>query len=243
MIPANKNKVSERVFARINRRMLRRHFHAVHCAGMEHVQQLDRSRPIILFGNHSCWWDGLLEFFFSHEVFGFDAFLMMEEKQMARYKFFRWIGAFSVNRDSPRDGVASLQYAASLFDRPNRVLWIYPQGVMRPNDYRPLGFYRGVSRLPGMLGGAQVVPVAHRYEFLMQQRPEAFTLFGTPLDCGGSEDAKQLAERLETLLTELLDGLRSALISGTTAGFSVVLRGKSSTNIVYDRARGKHGSV
>ena len=182
MMPAKKHPRIERVMAAMNRRMLRHHFHGVHAGGIDHVAALDRTRPIILFGNHSCWWDGLMEFFFSADVFHLDAYLMMEERQLRRYGFFRWIGAFSVDRQSPRDAVRSIHYAASLFDRPGRILWIYPQGVMKPNDARPLEFFSGTARLIELLRDPQVLPVAHRYEFLMEQRPEAFSLFGPPVD-------------------------------------------------------------
>jgi len=223
----------------MNRRMLRRHFEGVYVSGSEGVQMLDRSRPIIFYGNHSCWWDGLLEFFFSHDLYDFDAFLMMEEKQLVRYPFFRWIGAFSVRREVPREGVAALRYAADLFDRPNRVLWIYPQGVMKPNDARPLGFYTGAARLTHMVGGAQVVPVAHRYEFLMEQRPAAITAFGAPFFEEGTEGPRRRTDELENRLIELLDEVRCSIVSDGLNRFSRVLKGKTSTNVSYDRARWK----
>jgi 1-acyl-sn-glycerol-3-phosphate acyltransferase len=219
--------------------MLRRHFEGIYVSGSENVQKLDRSRPIILYGNHSCWWDGLLEFFFSHDHYRFDAYLMMEEKQLVRYSFFRWIGAFSVRRESPREAVAALRYAAALFDRPNRVLWIYPQGIMKPNDVRPLGFYSGAARLTQMVEGAQLVPVAHRYEYLMEQRPAAITAFGPPAVEEATGDPRELTGKLENRLVELLDNVRCSIASSGLEGFSCVLRGKSSTNVAYDRARMK----
>jgi 1-acyl-sn-glycerol-3-phosphate acyltransferase len=237
VIPAKKNGMLETLLASANRRMLRRHFEGVYVSGSENVQKLDRSRPIILFGNHSCWWDGLLEFYFSHDLFRFDAYLMMEEKQLIRYPFFRWIGAFSVRRESPREAVAALKYAANLFDRPNRVLWIYPQGVMKPNDVRPLGFYTGAARLTQMVKGAQLVPVAHRYEFLMEQRPAAITAFGAPTVEDGWGDHQELTRKLETRLIEHLDGLRRSIASAGVGGFTCALKGKTSTNVTYDRAR------
>jgi len=237
MIPARKRPYIEAVFSRLNRRMLRRHFHALHLSGLEQVARLDRTRPIVFFGNHSCWWDGLLEFYLSREVFGLDAYLMMEERQFVRYRFFRWIGAFSVKRESPRDAVRSLRYAASLFDRPDRAVWIYPQGIMRPNDARPLSFFTGAARLAQMVNNAQLVPVAHRYEFLAEQRPDLFTAVGAPLRPETGEGPQALTRRIESVATELLDGLRSCVIAGKTEAFRTVLRGRTSTNVTYDRVR------
>jgi hypothetical protein len=237
MIPAEKSAAIGRVFATINRRMIRRHFHAVHVRGAENILDLDRSCPIILYGNHSNWWDGLLEFYFSADLFHLDAYLMMEERQMARYRFFRWIGAFSVAPESPRSAVESIRYAAGLFDRPNRALWIYPQGIMRPNDARPLAFFRGTARIVQLLGSAQMVPVAHRFEFLKEQRPEVFTVFGESETVNAPFDPKELTERLERRTVALLDDLRCCVSSEYLGLFTTVLTGRLSTNVLYDLVR------
>jgi 1-acyl-sn-glycerol-3-phosphate acyltransferase len=239
MIPASKSRMMETAFARANRAMLRRAFNAVLLKGRDHVEALDRTRPIVGFGNHSCWWDGLIEFFLSRTTFGFDAFLMMDETQLERYRFFKWIGAFSVDRMSPRGAVRSIEYAARLFDRPNRILWIYPQGVMRPNDSRPLAFEQGVARIARALPGVQLLPVVHRYEFLREQRPDALVSFGPAVELPDGDDPKAHARFLETILTDQLDGLRGAVARGEMHGFEKLLRGRRSTNVLYDTVRGE----
>ena len=235
MIAAAKNPVVEKLFARINRAMVRRHFHALHLSG--EPASLDRAVPIIIYGNHSCWWDGLIEFLLSRDIFGFDAYLMMDEEQMSRYRFFRWIGAFSVNRSSRREAVASLRYAADLFSRPGRALWIYPQGVMLPNDVRPLKFETGIARLLEMVPRAQVVAVAHRYEFLHHQRPEAFIKFGPVRMVGRLPRGRDLLPELEQELTNLLDGLKGEIVTGDLSAYRTILSGRSSTNETWDRVR------
>jgi len=235
MIEARKNRVIEPVFAAINKIMLRRHFAGVHVSGLEHLGELDRSLPMVFYGNHSCWWDGLIEFFLSKEVLRVDQYLMMDEKQMAKYKFFRWIGAFSVNRENAREAYLSVQYAASLLRQPNRVLWIYPQGVMKPNDARPLRFYAGTAHIVESLKRVQLIPIAHRYEFVMHQRPEAFVSIG-PAEVVETVDSRErLIRRLETNLTRLLDELKHNVTSQQLEQFSTVLAGKRSTNEAYDR--------
>jgi 1-acyl-sn-glycerol-3-phosphate acyltransferase len=237
VIPAAKNHLIGALFSRINTGMLRRHFHGLFAAGLDRVRDLDRRLPIILYGNHSCWWDGLIEFHLSREVFDLDAYLMMEERQMRRYRFFRWIGAFSVNRDSPREAVESLRYAAGLFTVPGRLLWIYPQGVMRPNDVRPLAFSTGLVRLLEMIPRVQVMAMAHRYEFLMDQRPDAFVSFGSPRLVEQCRDGRALLPAFQQELTDLLDGLKAKIVEGRTEEFERLLRGRISTNEGWDRAR------
>jgi len=239
MIEARKNPVIEALFAHLNRRMLRRHFHILHLQGADRVQRLDRSLPVVFFGNHSNWWDGLIEFYIGREIFHVDSYLMMEEKQMERYRFFRFIGAFSVNRGSPREAYASVRYASQAVAGPNRALWIYPQGDMRPNDVRPLRFFPGIGHIANMLGKAQFVPVARTYEFMKEQLPEVFTTIGEPILVESAERPKTLAARFENVLTAQLAELRSNVIAERTDAFTAILRGRSSTNVVYDRARMK----
>ncbi len=238
MIAADKQWWFDVFFFRYNTWALRKHFSKVHVSGLENVEGLDRSLPIIFFGNHSCWWDGLLEYFLAKSVFRLELYLMMEEKQMVRYKFFRWLGAFSVNRDSPKEAVTSMRYAASLFAKPNRAVWIYPQGVMVPNDTRPLDFFPGVARIASFIGGTvQLVPFAHRYEFMMEQRPEAFTAIGKPLVVQGDVNHRQLTAECTKAATTLLDELRCSVARNDLRWFTTVLRGVRSTNSTYDAAR------
>ena len=238
MIEASKHPLLERAFSALNRSMLRRAFHSVRLQGADHLRRLDRTRPVIVFGNHSSWWDGLIEFYLSREVFRFDAYLIMDEEQMSRYSFFRWIGAFSVNRHSPREAVRSLQYAVELFDRPNRLLWIYPQGIMRPNDSRPLDFEGGVAWIAQHLRNPQLVPLAHRYEFIKDQRPDAFLRFGPMVSVPSLADPEAAAHELEQVLTDHLDCLRKTIASERFNEFETILQGKRSTNSKYDSVRG-----
>jgi len=237
VIPAHKRPVLEAAMAACNRRFLRKHFHAMWVGGEKHVAGLDRNIPVVLLGNHSCWWDPLVEFFFSHDVFGLDGYAMMDEKQLERYRFFRWIGVFSVRRESSRDAVVSLRYAASILDRPNRALWIYPQGVMLPGDVRPLGFQTGIGRLAHMLARVQFVPFVHRYEFVGDQRPEVFTEYGQPFIPDGSVEVRGMVREVEERVTAMLDDLRCRIARQDTGGFRNVLRGAPSTSTRWDRVR------
>lgn len=238
MISAHKNRYAEAVLHRMNVRMLRRHFHALRVGGLEHLAEVDRSRPLIITPNHSCWWDGLIAFYLSRQVLRRESYLMMEERQMARYRFFRWIGAFSVVRENPREAVRSLRYAETLLHSPHRALWMYPQGAMFPNDTRPLTLYQGVGRLASRLEDVQILPAAHRYEFLMEQRPVALTLFGSVIRISQPVDHRDVTAHLQGIMTELLDQLRCSIPGGTLNGFATVFEGRASTNRLYDLARG-----
>ena len=242
MIEARKSKAFERLFLVYLTRSLRKHFAGVHVDGARNYERVDRSRPVILYCNHSNWWDGLIAFFISQKLLHIDSYLMMEEKQLRQYQFFRRIGAFSVVRESPRQAVESMRYASSLVTRPNAGLWIYPQGVMAPNDVRPLKLFQGAARIATMRPDVQLVPVAHRYDFLQEQRAEAFTLIGEPWVPGPAWGHAELTAEMEKRLTTLLDKLRCAMTNGELQGYTRLLSGRASVNTLYDRFRLMHDS-
>lgn len=239
MITANKNQFFDFIFSRYNTFVLKRHFHSLQVSGVGHLTGLDRSLPMIFYANHSNWWDGLVQYYLSKELLRVDPFLMMEEKQMERYKFFRWLGVFSVDREDRREAHNAIAYAASLFCAPNRALWIFPQGVMKANDVRPLEFYPGIAHLAEALGRVQLIPVAHKYEFVKDQRPESFTCIGEPLIVEGEFVRKELVGELERRLTSLLDSLRCSVLKGELYSFKMCLQGMQSSNARFDRIRDK----
>ena len=58
----------ERMFLVYTRSMMRKHFNGVYVGGVENSVQIDRSLPVILYCNHSSWWDGLIAFVLGHDV-------------------------------------------------------------------------------------------------------------------------------------------------------------------------------
>ncbi len=227
MIQAQKIKLIESFFAGINRGMFKRHFYAHHLRGQEILKEVDSALPLIFYANHSSWWDGLLAFHLSHDIFRLDTILMMEEKQLKRYLFFRWIGAFSVDRENLREAAASLEYAVSEIRHRRRVLWIYPQGILLPNDIRPLAFYNGTAYIARNLETVQLIPVVHRYEFLGEQRPEIFTSIGQlqKVEAGKSFDPKALTRVLEKNMTLDLNILREDVVGQRWHTFKTTIRG------------------
>lgn len=239
MLEAKKIRFLEGALSGVNRRMLGRQFWAHHLRGAPLETCLDRSRPAIFLANHSSWWDGFVAFHLSYDLWKLDGILMMEEEQLVKYPFFRWVGAFGIRRTGA-EVEAMIRYAAGQLREKGRVLWMYPQGVMRANGFRPLELRPGISHIARAVGPVQLVPVAHRYEYLKEERAEIFTSIG-PLRTIGPEEKVQpeeLTGELQRDLTAELDRLQEDVQNGRLEGFRTTLRGKVSTNIRYDRARG-----
>ena len=92
--------------------------------------------PAVIYGNKQ---EPIL---ISLDLFDHDAYGIMEERQLRRYGFFRRLGMFSVDRENFRSARRSLDYAATLLRGTGRVLWLFPQGEIVPNDRRPVRCYR-----------------------------------------------------------------------------------------------------
>jgi 1-acyl-sn-glycerol-3-phosphate acyltransferase len=235
-LPARKTPLLEALIYRaLTRPALRRTFHRIAVGGDEPGPS---SLPTLLYANHPSWWDGYMAFFLSDERWRREAYLMMEEPQLARYSFFRYCGVFGVDRHDPREGMRSIIYAADLLGRrPGRLLWIFPQGEITPNDRRPLGLFRGAAHIAKRAAPVRCVPVALRFEFVMEQRPEALIRFGPAHTVKPDVDAKALHSEMEARLTAEVDHLRDDVIEGRTAQYVTALEGRDSVNVRWDKFR------
>lgn len=197
--------------------------------------------PVILFANHSSWWDGYMVMLLNERVWGLDAYVMIEEAQLIRYPFFRLLGGFSVDRQNPRSAAVSLAYSAAVLnEKPGRMLLIFPQGEILANDRRPLTFYAGVGRLARRVRDGRFYPLALRYEFVGEQRPEAFISVGAPLHVADSAAGpKEITATLARALTDELDTLRDDVVAYRFESFSTLVHGAQSINRLWDALRGK----
>ncbi len=237
-IPAAKNPVLDELLYRCFARWsLWRHFDRVWLQSHGPLPH-PRNGPLIVYLNHSSWWDGYLMYVIHRVVLRgqFDAHLLMEEKQLRRYRFFRWSGAFSVNRDDPEDAWRSQAYAAALLrgGRRPRLLFIFPQGKIVPNDRRPLVTYPGIARIIAQAGDVNLCPVALRYELLGRQFPEAFIRIGPYYRAANPSDIEGALADITSRLTEACDALREDVLALRYDRFQPLLRGRRGIDELFD---------
>jgi hypothetical protein len=132
---------------------------------------------------------------------------MIDEVQVREHPFFRRVGGFSVDRTSPRDGLRAIDYASELLNRQAVGVIVFPQGELRHNDVRPLGFESGVARILQKCPGAKVVTLALRYEFWKEQRAEA--LVNAAQINLQTSSRREIVGSLEANITSQLDQLRA----------------------------------
>ena len=92
MIPANKNDIFDSILYAYFKGVTRRAFHTIAARGIEKLRALPADRPVIIFCNHTNWWDGVLIYLLTRQMRHKAGYLMMEEKQLKHYNFFTWLG-------------------------------------------------------------------------------------------------------------------------------------------------------
>ena len=224
MLEAKKNAWFETIFARYNRNLIKRRFHSVQVSGLDFLREKNATIPFIIYGNHSSWWDGLVAF----EIFRqakLDAFFMMEERQLKKLFLFQRLGAFSIVRENGREAVKSINYSAELLKKSSRTLLIFPQGEIVSNDARPIKFYNGFSRIIEKIGEVYAVPIAMRYEFLGEFKPQIFVKIGLPelIKTDGNFNAKEKTAIFAERLTTNLDKMKSDIINKDLNGFEKII--------------------
>lgn len=240
-IPAAKNWLGDRlIYWGLARWALWSQFHTVWLQTVGPLPDPAQG-PVICYLNHSAWWDGYLMYTIDRVALrgGFDSYLLMEEKQLRAYRFFSWSGAFSINRHSPEESQRSQQYAANLLrGGRNRLIYIFPQGKILPNDQRPIVAYPGIARIIALAGDVTLCPVALRYEFLGQQLPHAFIRIGPPHRAAAPEDQAGTLAEITARLTESVDALRDEVVAGGLQHFRPLLRGNLGIDQAWDAVRG-----
>nr|MBA2737614.1 1-acyl-sn-glycerol-3-phosphate acyltransferase [Pyrinomonadaceae bacterium] len=215
MLKANKSFWFENIFALYNRNLFKRRFNSLQVSGLKFLKDKEEKMPLIIYANHSSWWDGLTAFQISRQA-GLDSFIMMEEMQLKKLPFFRKLGAFSVVRENNREALKSINYAIQILKQnPKRTLWIFPQGEISPNDARPLRFYNGLARIIKSLEKSSIISLAMRYEFLGEYKPDIFVKI-EKVDLSAADlklKPQEISDILAVKLSDNLDELKTEIVN------------------------------
>jgi 1-acyl-sn-glycerol-3-phosphate acyltransferase len=218
MIEAKKSRFFNAWFAGHARKRIRRSFSAVYTHGLDAVMEAAAEHPLVVVSNHTSWWDGLVAIHLANHVLGVDGYAMMDEANLRRLPFFRKVGAFGVDLETPGAARESIAYAQRLLERPGRLVWIYAQGRERPVTERPLGFRRGSAVVAAAVPEAWVVPVAVRYELGHLEQPFLYLSFGEPRPALPEIEAERA--RQEQAATRELDRIDAHIREQGTRGIA-----------------------
>ncbi|MBL9126967.1 MAG: lysophospholipid acyltransferase family protein [Verrucomicrobiales bacterium] len=237
-------------FARYTHWYLQRHFDAMRVSTSGWLPDNENGVPKVVYLNHASWWDPLVCLHLSRHLFSrHRAFAPIDAQAIAKYAFFRRLGFFGVEPDSPRGAARFFRVAHEILSHPWHVLWVTPQGRFADARERPLAFKNGLGHLASRLGkGANpaadrprrfhFVPLAIEYTFWHEPRPEILLRFGEPLEVHAAtshhDEPEVWTARLEARLEAAMDGLAEEARLRQPDAFLPLLRGRTGVGGIYD---------
>ena len=222
------------LFSYYLRSYLRRHFHALRVANPGRIPP--QAQPLILFANHSSWWDPLVGMVLGQTLLPErEHFAPMDAVSLEHYGIFRSMGFFPVENASPRGAAQLLRAGAQVLHRPGAVLWITPESQFQDVRKRPIVFRPGLGALMSRSGRLTCVPVAIEYAYWNERLPEVLVNVGEPLEIadGTMEDARTWTNLLSYAMAATLDELAMLATERDPEAFVTVLSGSGGVGGVY----------
>ena len=141
---------------------------------------------MLFAGTHNSWWDGMIPLLMNEFSFGLDARAVMDEDQLRRYPFFRYLGVYSINRAYPLRAIKSLEYTVRLLNsstKDNPVgIWTYPEGKL-VNPQKSVALESGLAWLSRHIDPekCEIVPFTSHMHTMRGDKPELFIAVGNPI--------------------------------------------------------------
>jgi len=185
--------------------MMRKRFFSIRLRVDLEAFQNAATFPLILYGNHSYWWDGLMETLI-FERLALDYFIMMEEKNLRKFRYFQKTGVFGVDLESKRGRTEALLYAARLLRSGGlrRTLILYPHGRLVEDFAEWPEFQGGVAGLLRLVEGVKARPLAKKIHSGRYPKPEVVLRIGPETAAEDLESA--LKREYRAALEELTNG-------------------------------------
>jgi 1-acyl-sn-glycerol-3-phosphate acyltransferase len=175
MLYPQKNKFIKWFFHHYILNLVKRNFRQVNFNFIE----VSKNKSVLLLANHFSWWDGFLLYYINHKVLKKQFHVMVIEKTVQKVSFFKYMGAFSVNKKT-REILTSLDYAAKLLNDPENLVLIFPQGKLFSNFIDKVSFEKGLLKiLQSAAGKFQIVHAATFIEGLQYKKPSVNVYLAT----------------------------------------------------------------
>ncbi|MFA7658281.1 MAG: lysophospholipid acyltransferase family protein [Candidatus Gastranaerophilaceae bacterium] len=210
-------------------KMLENRFFALRYKGENNFFDRDENIPTIAFAPHTNWWDGIVAYNITRRIFDKEIRLMVEE--LNRFPLLRRGGAFPINKKSPQASMTALKYSIDVIGDLENVLYIFPQGIIKPPNYRPIEFQTGLAyiaqKAAKKYGKVNLVPVGVNYFFLRADKPEVMVEIGNVITLENEKtDRKEFSEYLAEILEQTCDKQNSDIAEGNLTGYKTLFQQK-----------------
>lgn len=157
-----------RVYSRFS---LHRNFHEIKVIG----ECKDHNLPVLAISNHFSWWDGIFASYLNLKIFKRRFYFMVHETLINKYWFFKYIGAFSVNKNSI-SLIDTFTYTKELLTDQNNMVLVFPQGEIRSLLSSEIKFEKGIEKLISIVENeVQIVFIVNLVDYFSNPKPTLYT--------------------------------------------------------------------
>lgn len=176
MIKAEHSRLADIIFRNYITRLLEKNFSGFYLTG--DIPLLNSNENLIITPNHISWWDGFLIYYVLKKYIPGSIYLLMLERQLKKFWFFRKVGAFSINPNSINSISEAQKYFGEIC-KPENLIVLYPQGEIKQFDDRELGIKKGLNYfIKDLSNDSQILPAAFRIQYFEEKKPEIICRFG-----------------------------------------------------------------
>ena len=113
----------------------------------------------------------------------------------------------------------------------NNILYLFPQGIIKPPNYRPIEFQTGLAYIAQKAikeyGKVNIVPIAVNYYFLRDNRPEVWIEMGENMIISDDNlDRKEFSADLANILEKLCDKQNNEVSNAQFDGYHTLFQQK-----------------
>lgn len=134
------------------------------------LSEINFQKPILIFGNHSTWWDGFIIWQLNRKIFNKNFYVIMLEASLKKLWFFQKIGAFSIN-PGQKSVVNSIHTASNLLKNEDTLLLFFPQGKLHSIYENSFDFSTGIDKIIQKSHDIELVAYASFLDFAANEKP------------------------------------------------------------------------
>ena len=108
--------------------------------------ELDADKAILLLSNHFSWWDGFFLFYLNKVYLKRNFYIMVSEENYRKIWFLKYLGGFSIKRNS-KSSLDTLAFSGNLLNDPNNIVVVFPQGKLYSSYADQISFEKGVWKI------------------------------------------------------------------------------------------------
>ncbi len=193
------------------------------------------SGPLIVYSNHSSWYDPALYIVLNTKLFpGRAGFGPMDKAALGKYGVLRRMGVFGVEQDSARGAAHFLRTSLRVLADAAAMFWITGEGAFTDIRARPIVLRPGIAHLARRVPDATILPLAIEYTFWNESKPEVLVRFGPPIETARDRSVAEWMAVLEAGLTRTMDALATESMTRDPGLFQPVVRGAAGVGGIYD---------